>query len=104
MVTAYSYLLRSLGSVIALGLSTAVVQHSLRGRLREVLQNNIDAEGIAKGLRQSLEVIRTLDSQMETDVRHCYGSSINLGFASITGMAFLAFFSALFVQECKLSR
>ncbi|KAA8617261.1 MFS multidrug transporter [Pyrenophora tritici-repentis] len=104
MVTAYSYLFRSLGCVISLCLSSAVIQQSLRNRLRDTVKTSTDIEQIIKGVQHSLEFIQTLEPDIQKAVRDCYGWSINLGFTFIIGMASFAFFSAFFVRECNLKR
>ncbi|KAL2813536.1 major facilitator superfamily-domain-containing protein [Aspergillus granulosus] len=85
VVTACSYLFRSLGSVIGLALSSTVVQQVLRGRLREALRNSKDIDRIVDGVRQSLDFIKTLEPDVATTVRDCYGWATNKGFAFLIG-------------------
>ncbi|KAE8339066.1 hypothetical protein BDV24DRAFT_152992 [Aspergillus arachidicola] len=81
VVTACSYLFRSLGSVIGLSLSSTVVQQILRGRLRSALRDSKDIDRIVDGVRQSLDYIKTLDPSVAKVVRGCYGWAMNKGFA-----------------------
>ncbi|KAE8399449.1 hypothetical protein BDV37DRAFT_275250 [Aspergillus pseudonomiae] len=81
VVTACSYLFRSLGSVIGLSLSSTVVQQILRGRLRSALRDSKDIDRIVDGVRQSLDFIKTLDPSVAKAVRGCYGWAMNKGFA-----------------------
>jgi hypothetical protein len=104
VVTACSYLFRSLGSVIGLSLSAAFVQQLLRDRLRSELQHTGDIDRIVQGVRQSLDFIKTLPPQVRDIVRHCYGWSTNLGFAFQIGIVFFALLSSFFIREQKLSR
>ncbi|KAL3466476.1 hypothetical protein BJX64DRAFT_274472 [Aspergillus heterothallicus] len=91
VVTACSYLFRSLGSVIGLALSSTVVQQVLRGRLREALRHSKDIDRIVDGVRQSLDFIKTLDPDVAKTVRDCYGWATNKGFAFLIGVPRLTF-------------
>ncbi|KAL2822750.1 major facilitator superfamily domain-containing protein [Aspergillus cavernicola] len=104
VVTACSYLFRSLGSVIGLSLSSTVVQQLLRDRLRFALRDSHDIDRIVDGVRQSLDFIKTLDPAVANTVRGCYGWATNKGFGFMIGVVFLAFVSSLFIRERSLSR
>ena len=104
VVTACSYLFRSLGSVIGLSLSSTVVQQLLRQGLREGLRDSKDIDQIVNGVRESLDYIKQLDPDIAKIVRGCYGSSVNQGFAFMVVIVFFALFSAFFMREAKLSR
>ncbi|PKY02514.1 MFS multidrug transporter [Aspergillus campestris IBT 28561] len=104
VVTACSYLFRSLGSVIGLSLSSTVVQQALRTRLRSALRDSKDVDQIVDGVRQSLDYIRTLDPAVARTVRGCYGWATNKGFGFLFFVVFFAFFSSFFIREKKLSR
>jgi MFS family permease len=104
VVTACSYLFRSLGSVIGLSLGSTVVQQSLRDGLREGLRDSKDIDQIVNGVRESLDYIKKLDPDIAQIVRDCYGSSVNKGFAFMVVIVFFALFSAFFMREAKLTR
>ncbi|GAD93448.1 MFS multidrug transporter [Paecilomyces variotii No. 5] len=104
VVTACSYLFRSLGSVIGLSLSSTVIQQLLRERLRYALRNSKDIDRIVEGVRQSLDYIKTLEPGVRQIVRSCYGSSTNIGFAFMIGIVFFALFSAFFIRQKPLNR
>lgn len=104
VVTACSYLFRSLGSVIGLSLSSTVVQQVLRTRLRDALRDSKDVDKIVDGVRQSLDFIKTLDPVVARTVRDCYGWATNKGFAFLIGVVFFAFVSSLFIRERNLTR
>ncbi|KAJ5439165.1 uncharacterized protein N7458_010163 [Penicillium daleae] len=104
VVTACSYLFRSLGSVIGLSLSSTVVQQLLREGLREGLRDSKDIDQIVNGVRESLDYIKKLDPDLARIVRGCYGSSVNRGFAFMVVVVFFALFSAFFMREAKLTR
>ncbi|KAH8423075.1 putative MFS multidrug transporter [Aspergillus melleus] len=104
VVTACSYLFRSLGSVIGLSLSSTVVQQVLRGRLRYALRDSEDIDRIVEGVRQSLDFIKTLDPAVAKVVRSCYGWATNKGFSLLVGIVFFALVSSFFIREKKLTR
>ncbi|KAJ5808797.1 hypothetical protein N7474_010066 [Penicillium riverlandense] len=104
VVTACSYLFRSLGSVIGLSLSSTVVQQLLRSRLRSELHSSKDIDQIVDGVRESLDFIKKLDPEIARIVRSCYGWSTNKGFAFMVVVVFFALFSSFFIRESKLSR
>ncbi|KAL4804803.1 major facilitator superfamily-domain-containing protein [Aspergillus unguis] len=104
VVTACSYLFRSLGSVIGLSLTSTVVQQVLRDRLRWALRDSKDIDRIVDGVRQSLDFIKTLDPSVASTVRGCYGWATNKGFAFLIGVVFFAFASSIFIRERSLSR
>lgn len=104
VVTACSYLFRSLGSVIGLSLSSTVVQQILRNRLRYALRDSKDIDRIVDGVRQSLDFIKTLDPAVGKIVRSCYGWATNKGFAFLVGTVFFALVSSFFIREKRLTR
>ncbi|KAJ5582671.1 hypothetical protein N7535_001291 [Penicillium sp. DV-2018c] len=104
VVTACSYLFRSLGSVIGVSLTSTVVQQLLRDRLRLGLRDSKDVDQIVNKVRESLDFIKTLDPATAKIVRDSYGWSTNKGFAFLTVVVFFALFSACFIRESKLSR
>lgn len=102
MVTACSYLFRSLGSVIGLSLSSTVVQQLLRSRLRSALHDSKDIDKIVDGVRQSLDYIRTLDPAVASFVRGAYGWATNKGFAFMVGFVVFALVSSFFIREKRI--
>ncbi|KAM0112204.1 hypothetical protein ACP6JB_002015 [Aspergillus fumigatus] len=104
VVTACSYLFRSLGSVIGVSLSSTVVQQLLRSQLRFALRDSKDIDRIVEGVRQSLDYIKTLDPTVARIVRGCYGWATNKGFAFMVAIVFFALLSSFFIRESKLSR
>lgn len=89
---------------MGLSLSSTLVQQLLRGRLRSALKDAKDIDRIVDGVRQSLDYIKTLPPQIRDTVRSCYGWSMNLGFALMIGIVFLALVSSFFIRERSLSR
>ena len=104
VATACSYLFRSLGSVIGISLSATVLQQSLRTSLQNALSSGKDADQIVKRVRRSLDYIKTLDPDVRTIVRHCYGDASRNTFALMLGIMFFAMVSSYFIKEKRLSR
>ncbi|KAI4217563.1 MAG: hypothetical protein LQ351_000159 [Letrouitia transgressa] len=94
VVTACSYLFRSMGSVIGLSLSATVTQQSLRVQLQDRLNSGNDAAEIVKRVRESLEYIKTLDSNTRFIVRDCYSNATGHGFLLMTGIIFCGMLSS----------
>ena len=103
VVTACSYLFRSLGSVLSLSLSATVVQQSLRAQLREVLPDGKEADKIVERVRQSLDYINELEPHMRELVRVCYQRATNAAFGLSVMIVCLALVSASFIRENRLS-
>jgi predicted MFS family arabinose efflux permease len=76
IVTACSYLFRSLGSAIGLSVQSALFQASLRKNLEARLSDNADAAEIARKVRESLGNIRDLSPALQVKVRAAYQDSI----------------------------
>ncbi|KAJ5759010.1 hypothetical protein N7520_006166 [Penicillium odoratum] len=104
VVTACSYLFRSMGSMIGVSLSSSVVQQLLRERLRSDLHDSKNIDEIVNGVRESLDYIKKLDPEIAKIVRNCYAWSTNKGFGFLTIVVFFAFFSACFIREANLKR
>ena len=94
IATACSYLFRSLGSVVGLSLSAAVVQQSLKMELREHLGSGKEAALIERHVRESLDYIKTLKPNLQIIVRECYGSSVRNAFIFAIVIASLAAMSS----------
>ncbi|QKX53740.1 uncharacterized protein TRUGW13939_00820 [Talaromyces rugulosus] len=103
VVTACSYLFRTLGSVIGLSLSATVSQQLLRDRLQSALRDSGDVDNIVKGVRESLDFIKTLTPSLQATVRSAYGWSTNITFAFQIGIVFFALFSSFFIKEKRLN-
>ncbi|KAF2501029.1 MFS general substrate transporter [Lophium mytilinum] len=104
VVTACSYLFRSLGSVFGVSICATAANQVLRLNLESALSSGEDAAEIARRVRQSLEYIKTLEPGVREVVRDCYGKSTRAAFiVSIVLVGGSAFF-AWFIREKKLTR
>lgn len=100
IATACSYLFRSLGSVVGLAVLSTVVQQSLKINLQEALSSGDDAEQIVKGVRQSLDFIKTLEPEVRALVVECYALATRTAFGvvvAVVGCAALASCKSLFL-------
>lgn len=103
IATACTYLFRSLGSVVGVSLSAAVVQQSLRTHLRASLDSGHDADDIVEKVRQSLDYIKTLEPATRVIVVRCYQMATNMSFGIGFGVIILALVRSCFIREKKLS-
>jgi len=104
VVTACSYLFRSLGSVMGVSLCATAANSALRTTLRTELGNGRDAEKIAEKVRQSLEYIKTLDPEVRDIVKDCYGKSTRAAFAVGLILVLGSAVAAWGLREKRLSR
>ncbi|KAI9783018.1 MAG: hypothetical protein M1816_001632 [Peltula sp. TS41687] len=104
VATACSYLFRSMGSVLGVSLSSTVVQQSLRVHLRQSLGSGKDADEIVKGVRRSLDFLKSLSPEKSQVVRNCYGKATQAGFILNTCVVAGATISAFWIKEKRLSR
>ena len=103
VVTACSYLFRSLGSVFGVSVSAAAANQALRGELTRGLGAGPEAEEIASRVRQSLEYLRTLEPEVASLVREAYAKSTRIAFGLQTVLVFGAAVAAWWIRETKLS-
>ncbi len=104
IATACTYLFRQLGSVIAISTSASVIQQRLRHTLKEELGSGKDAAKIEKGVRQSLDFIKSLPHDTQVLVRSAYGDATRHGFALILGITIGAAVESFFIRENRSSR
>ena len=104
MVTACSYLFRSLGSTTGVALSATVANQVLRARLIEELGSGKDAARIERNVRRSLAYIKTLEPEVRDIVKHCYALCARWAFALQVALVAGAAISAWFIREKPLSK
>ena len=98
VVTACSYLFRSLGSVLGLSITTAVVQQRLKTLLQLRLPSGEDSDRIARSVRESLDFVKTLPPDLQSVVRESYAASIRMGYAIVIGVVAMSL-----LCSCELS-
>ena len=94
VVTACSYLFRSLGSIVGLSLTSTVVQQVLRTQLAHKLHDDEFGDQLAKQVRESLDAIRDLDPTIRDIVRDCYGRAVRAGYGLLIGFVVLSALSS----------
>ena len=94
VATACSYLFRSLGATVGLSLTTTVVQQVLRTQLTQRLHDGDASDQLAKEVRQSLDIIKTLDPAVRDIVRECYGYAVRAGYGLLIGFVTLSALSS----------
>ncbi|OQV06540.1 hypothetical protein CLAIMM_11092 [Cladophialophora immunda] len=72
VVTACSYLFRSLGSSFGISILSAVFQQSLKTRLLDSFGDSNQAGDLERRVRESLEYINQLEPQLAETVLNCY--------------------------------
>jgi len=104
IVTACSYLFRSLGSVLGIAAVSTLLQQSLRVTLAERLKDGRDVENVVRNVRESLDFIKTLPPAVQIVVRETYGDSLRLCFAVMGVITFGSFVASFFIREKKLGK
>ncbi|KAK1817949.1 hypothetical protein LTR12_007701 [Friedmanniomyces endolithicus] len=107
VVTACSYLFRSLGSVFGVSMSATVANQALRTSLAAELPSlgfsQSKAIEIAEKVRQSLAYLKELEPEVRAVVSQCYEKSTSAAFALQIGLVAGAAISAWFIREKALS-
>ena len=104
LATACSYLFRQLGTVIGISTSATVIQQRLRHALKQELGSGKDAAKIEKGVRQSLDFLKSLPNDVQALVRNAYGDAVRHGFILMLGITVGAAVASFFIKEKRLSR
>lgn len=102
IVTACSYLFRSLGSAVGVGLAAPIVQSTLRRQLLMRLGDGTDTDEIVNGVRESLTYLEKLTPEVRRIVVVCYEKSVSFAFGFSTCILVGAIVSACFLKEKKL--
>ncbi|QSS65788.1 hypothetical protein I7I51_06637 [Histoplasma capsulatum] len=98
------YLIRSLGTVWGVAITSAITQNTLKKGLPEALIGIPDKWKIIEEIRHSVLAINKLPLDAQLAARHVYHHGINLSFAVSAGFGFIATVSALFASGKGLSR
>ncbi|KAH0494277.1 hypothetical protein TgHK011_000902 [Trichoderma gracile] len=100
---ACSYLFRSLGSSVGVGISSAVLQQVLREQLSSRIGDD-DAGRIEEKVRQSLDAIKELPPLVAEQVRSSYGVAIMGSLAPSLCFGLVCFLATFWVKEKSLNR
>ncbi|KAI4859488.1 MFS general substrate transporter [Hypoxylon rubiginosum] len=88
------YLIRSLGTVWGVSITSAIVQTTLSVRLPSVLSDVPDKWNIIDAIRHSAEALRDLPPDIQLKARLVYYDGLRYSFAASTGFAIVAFCAA----------
>lgn len=103
IVTACSYLFRSLGSAVGVSLAATVVQSRLRQQLALRLGDGPETDKIVKGVRQSLTYLDRLTPDVKAVVVKCYENAVEAAFAFSCVIVVGAVVASCFMKEKRLT-
>ncbi|PHH87017.1 hypothetical protein CDD83_9422 [Cordyceps sp. RAO-2017] len=103
VVVACSYLFRSLGSSIAISLSSAALQQVLRAQLASRLPSSEDARLIEERVRQNIDCIKSLPPPVASAVRASYRVATIGALAPALLMAVVALLATFWVRKKTLA-
>ncbi|KAK1700606.1 major facilitator superfamily transporter [Colletotrichum godetiae] len=92
------YLVRSLGTVWGVAITSAIVQTTLSVRLPEALGDIPDKSRLIDEIRHSVTALKTLPVEVRLPARHVYYEGIQYAFAASTTFAGIALIAALFAS------
>lgn len=104
VVVACSYFFRSLGGSLSVGISSAILQQTLRGQLSFRLSDGNQARQIEEQVRESLDYIKELSPHVAAEVRMSYQLAIVWATIPSVVFAFVAFLVSFLIQEKRLQK
>lgn len=104
VVTALSYLFRSLGSVLGLSMSAVLLQTGLKRRLLRQLGDGSEVDDIVSRVTRDLDYIGELKPDVAAIVRGCYQGGLvdAMSFAVVLGL--LSWVSSWWIKEVRVKR
>ncbi|KAK3400775.1 major facilitator superfamily domain-containing protein [Sordaria brevicollis] len=103
VATSTVYLIRSMGTIYGVTITSAIVQNVLMARLPATLGDAATDELIDK-LRKSVFALRELSPELEKAVRALYGDALRISFLASTAFALLAFLFSFAHKTGKMQR
>lgn len=103
IVTACSYLFRSLGSAVGVSLAATVMQARLRQQLAMRLGEGPEVDTIVEGVKQSLTYLDKLTPEVRALVVKCYEKSVSAAFGFSCVLVLGAVMSTCFMKEKRLT-
>ncbi|EAU32128.1 conserved hypothetical protein [Aspergillus terreus NIH2624] len=98
------YLVRSLGTVWGVAITSTIVQNTLRSGLAEALSGIPDKWKIIDDIRHSVSAIHSLPPDIQMAARLVYYRGIRLSFLASASFGFVAVIAALFTKGKGLHR
>ncbi|KXX73634.1 Vacuolar basic amino acid transporter 2 [Madurella mycetomatis] len=96
------YLIRSLGTVYGVSITSAIVQTTLSVRLPDALGEIVDKPRIIDEIRHSVSAIKTLPPDVQLKARLVYYEGLRYAFSMSTGVAAVAMCTALLARATRL--
>ncbi|KAH7368601.1 major facilitator superfamily domain-containing protein [Plectosphaerella cucumerina] len=104
VATSTVYLIRSMGTIYGVTMTSAVVQNVLVNKLPGALGNVENKDEIIETIRQSVFAINDLSPALQAVVRAVYFDALKLAFVVATAVALLSFFFSWTVRVDSLGR
>ncbi|KAI5866073.1 major facilitator superfamily domain-containing protein [Durotheca rogersii] len=98
------YLIRSLGAVWGVSITSAIVQTTLSVRLPEALSDVPDKARIIDAIRHSTEVLRELPPDIQLKARMVYHEALRHSFATSATFAFITFCASMLANGKTLRK
>ncbi|KAL4940775.1 hypothetical protein BDV06DRAFT_230122 [Aspergillus oleicola] len=98
------YLIRSLGTVYGVAITSTIVQNELVRSLPGALRGVPDKWKVIDGIRHSVSAIYDLDPETQLAAREVYYGGIRLAFAASAGFSAVAAVAAMFARGRGLKR
>ncbi|KAL7929798.1 major facilitator superfamily domain-containing protein [Trichoderma chlorosporum] len=99
-----TYLVRSLGTVWGVSITSAIVQNTLSVRLPQVLSEVPDKWRIIDEIRHSVEALRTLPPDIQLKARMVYYDGVRLAFVATTLVAAVGVCAAFIANSANLRK
>ncbi|KAL7787597.1 major facilitator superfamily domain-containing protein [Trichoderma afarasin] len=99
-----TYLVRSLGTVWGVSITSAIVQNTLSVRLPQVLSEVPDKWRIIDEIRHSVEALRTLPPDIQLSARLVYYDGLRLAFGATTLVAAIGVCAAFIANPANLRK
>ncbi|KAL6851782.1 major facilitator superfamily domain-containing protein [Trichoderma novae-zelandiae] len=99
-----TYLIRSLGSVWGVSITSAIVQNTLSVRLPQVLSEVPDKRRVIDEIRHSVEALRTLPPEIQLQARLVYFDGLKLAFGATTLVAAVGVCAAFVANPANLRK
>ncbi|KAK3489914.1 major facilitator superfamily domain-containing protein [Neurospora crassa] len=103
VATSTVYLIRSMGTIYGVTITSAIVQNVLMVRLPATL-GEAATDTLVEKLRRSVFALRELSPELEMAVRALYGDALRISFLASTVFALLAFLFSFAHRTGKLQR
>ncbi|KAL6233133.1 hypothetical protein BDW75DRAFT_215994 [Aspergillus navahoensis] len=98
------YLIRSLGTVYGVAITSAIVQNELVRSLPGALRGVLNKWKVIDEIRHSVSAIYSLDPEIQLAARHVYYRGIRMAFGVSAGFGAVAVIAALFARGRGLKR